>query len=243
MALLAPEAVLANAFADWTESSDDLMDELGESGTAVVRDLSLQHARCFPGQDPNCSWTETHAMLTKMRGLRVVAEDGSKEIADSLTSIPNNVDMPTTKEIQERGKGDDVAKAITIIQTLWFAVQAAHRVSQGLLVTELELTTLAHVVLNIFIYLCWWNKPLNLRFPVDVYTGKRQEQPPNEKNAIEVESQRPTSPRKLPIRVRIGAYFNRKDKASGCQKTGTVFVCTCSIIGGMFGAKIGRAHV
>src|SRR6266478_3952999 len=116
------------------------------------------------------------------------------------------------KDIQDRGKGDGLAKAITIIQTLWFAIQAAHRVSQGLTVTELELTTLGHVVLNIFIHWCWWNKPLNLRFPVDVYAKKREEsteQSSNEPNAMELESQRPASPRILPIRVRIGAYLNR----------------------------------
>ena len=81
----------------------------------------------------------------------MVEEDGSKTMVRSVQSAPNNIEMPTTKEIQDRGKGDNVAKAITIIQTVWFAIQAAHRVSQGLLVTELELTTLAHVVLNIFL--------------------------------------------------------------------------------------------
>jgi len=110
-----------------------------------------------------------------MGGLRVVKEDGSKRIVHSLESVPSNIEMPTAKEIQDRGKADAVAKAIAIIQTLWFAVQAAHRVSQGLVVTELELTTLGHVVLNILIYWCWWNKPLNLQFPVEVSTKKHKE--------------------------------------------------------------------
>ena len=65
----------------------------------------------MPEQDPTCSWTETHAILAKMRGLQVVAEDGSKETPGRLTSVPSNIAMPTVKEIQDRGKGDDVAKS------------------------------------------------------------------------------------------------------------------------------------
>jgi hypothetical protein len=169
----------------------------------------------------------------------MVEEDGSKRMADRLRPIPRQIEMPTTREIQDRGKGDTVAKAITIIQTLWFAIQAAHRVSQGLIVTELELTTLAHVVLNIFIYWCWWNKPLNLQFPidVDVYVKKCEkgrEQSSNKQNTMEPGSQRSTSPRKLPIRVRMGAYFYLSVSDWGWK---VVMVFTCfSIIGGMFGA-------
>jgi len=146
--------------------------------------------------------------------------------------------MPTTREIEDRGKGDAVAKAITIIQTLWFGIQAAHRVSQGLIVTELELTTLGHVVLNIFIYWCWWNKPLNLRFPVDACVKKREESM-REKSLkkrkvieLELESQRPTSPQRLPIRVRIGAYIHR-NVVRGWKFT--VLLICLSIIGGLFG--------
>jgi hypothetical protein len=158
-------------------------------------------------------------------------------MAHSLGSVPNHVEMPTTREILDRGKGDAIAKAITIIQTLWFAIQAARRVSQGLIVTKLELTALGHVVLSIFVYWCWWNKPLNLHFPVEVYAKKgeeNREQSSDFPSAMEIESQRPTSPRKLTIRVRIGAYIDR-NTPGGDWKSVTALICVF-IIGGMFGA-------
>ena len=172
-----------------------------------------------------------------MRGLRVEAEDGSWRVHEHIYFVPSDVNMPTMREIQDKSKGDAVAKTITIIQTLWFAIQAAHRVSQGLIVTELELTTLGHVVLNIFIYWCWWSKPLNLQFPVDVYRKKRgddQEKTLRGVKPSEVESQRRTSRRKLPSRVRIGAYFQRDIREWGWK--GVIVLVCFSIIGGMFGA-------
>jgi len=214
VALLAPEAVLVFAISDWITSSEDLMDKVG--------------------QDPTCSWTETHALLAKMGGLRVVAEDGSKKMVYSLGSVPNNIEMPTKKEIQDRGKGDTIAKAITIIQTLWFAIQAARRVNQDLIVTELELTALGHVVLNIFIYWCWWNKPLNLQFPVDVYAKKGEERRSNNQNAMELESQGQTSSRRLTFRVRLGADINRNTNDWSWEAV--IMLIFIPIIGGMFGA-------
>jgi len=106
----------------------------------------------------------------------LVGEDGSEgtslykeEFFDR--AIKGEIKMPTITEIEikDKSKGDGIAKFIVLVQTLWFGIQAAHRVSQGLIVTALEVTTLAHVVLNIFIYGFWWNKPLNVQCPVDVY--------------------------------------------------------------------------
>ena len=92
-------------------------------------------------------------------------------------AVQGEIDLPKIKEdeIRDKGKGDSVAKLIAVIQTLWFAIQAAHRVSRGLDVTELELTTLAHVALNVAIYWGWWNKPQNVRFPVEVYPKKTEQ--------------------------------------------------------------------
>jgi len=56
---------------------------------------------------------------------------------------------------------------------------------------------------------------------------------------MEPESQRPTSPQKLTIRVRIGAYFSHPLNYAVAAGLGwrDLIVCICfSIIGGMFGA-------
>jgi len=244
IALFAPEAILYKAFVDWTQSSNSLKRKIVN--------------------DPACNWTETHAILAKMGGLRVVREDGSAGyLCKEIDRVPSNARMPTAEEIQDRGKGDSLLKAITIIQTLWFAIQAADRVSKGLVVIQLELAALAHVALNIFIYWCWWNKPSNLRFPVEVYVGKgegrqqglqenrqagsssgpgSQSQRPGSSGAESVEAQR-LPPRRLPIRVILGAYIVRRvdGLGNGWGWTATVVVWVgivfgCATIGAAFGA-------
>ena len=82
----------------------------------------------------------------------MVREDGPGEPIEHINGVSNNLRMPSVLEIQDIGKGDGVAKIITIIQTLWFAVQAAHRVRQDLIVTGPKLPVLAHAILNVFTY-------------------------------------------------------------------------------------------
>ena len=193
------------------------------------------------GKDPACDWTETHAMLATMNGLRLVKEDGSSDHAEFIHRVSSNVAMPTKDQIQDRGKGDNIAKTITIIQTLWFAVQAAHRVSQDLIVTELEITVLAHVALNIFIYWCWWNKPLNLGFPVDVYVKKSEGTSGTEADGnrapADAESQTSTPRPRLSFRVNLGAFLVDEVNAWYVRPWGAaVLVFGTAMIGGTFGA-------
>ena len=188
-------------------------------------------------------------MLARMGGIRLVNADGTKQphATFSLCELPDDTELPTKEEIYDKSKGDYVAKAITIVQTLWFAIQAAHRVSQGFIVTELELTTFAHAVLNIFVYWCWWNKPLNIRFPIYVsprrHAVEGQDGAPTENKGGEgnastekgdTEAQI-SAARPLPIRVRIGASLDRY--ALKELPTSSVWVNVLYwAIGGMFGA-------
>src|SRR5258708_5066761 len=112
-----------------------------------------------------------------MGGFQIVHEDGTSDRLDMNSSIPSShlhmLKIPV-EEIEDKSKGDFLAKMVAIVQTLWFALQILNRAIQGLTVTELELTTLAHTVLNIFVYWCWWNKPVNVRFPFKVYFTKEK---------------------------------------------------------------------
>ena len=175
-----------------------------------------------------------------MNGLRVVQEDGSSDLCNGIDEAPSNVTMPTKNQIQDRGKGDNIAKTITIIQTLWFAVQAAHRVSQNFIVTELELTVLAHVTLNIFIYWCWWNKPLNLGFPVEVYVKKSEgtgREADGSRAPADAESQTSTPRPRLSFRVNLGAFLVDEVNAWYVRPGGAaVLVFGTAMIGGTFGA-------
>jgi hypothetical protein len=155
------------------------------------------------------------------------------------------IEIPTITEGEDKSKGDDIAKAITLVQTLWFTIQAANRVAQGYSMTELELT---------FIYWRWWNKPLNVDYPVDLHAksdekevdatpkeGKEEPAQTPEKDAYnDVESQTPVL-RPLPLRIRIGAYILVFTGQGLLQRSSTLvrklFAIICfSIIGGIFGA-------
>ena len=75
----------------------------------------------------------------------------------------------TAAEIQDRAKGDFLSKSIANLQTSWFIIQCIARGIQGLAITELELVTLALASLNGVIYYFWWDKPLDVNEPVQLY--------------------------------------------------------------------------
>jgi hypothetical protein len=82
----------------------------------------------------------------------------------ALESLPAR-DM----EISDRSKGDAITKGLTLLQTTWFIVQLAARKVQRLNVTALEILTLAYAVMNLFVYIFWWNKPFNVQSPIVFY--------------------------------------------------------------------------
>lgn len=81
--------------------------------------------------------------------------------------------LPSTQDIQDRGKSDWVAKAIVIFQTIWFVTQCVARHMKHYYITKLEIATAAYTFLIVLVYLCWWDKPLGvkqpIRFPKHVY--------------------------------------------------------------------------
>ena len=200
-------------------------------------------------------------MFGRMGGFQVVSGGSKRQLRRSdfyQHLVEGTIEIPTITEgeIRDKSKGDDIAKTITLVQTLWFAIQAANRVAQGLTVTEFELTTLGHVVLNIFIFWCWWKKPLNVDYSVDLppkrdekgvdaTPGEGDEQPvePSEMHATsngkDAESQWPVPGLPLAIRTRMGAYIWDviTDGNSLKRSWRGFFLIICfSIISGIFGA-------
>ncbi|KAF7369925.1 hypothetical protein MSAN_00622000 [Mycena sanguinolenta] len=72
------------------------------------------------------------------------------------------------EDIKDRSKGDALSKGVALLQGLWFIMQCVARVHQHLAVTQLEIATLAFAIVNIFIWLLWWNKPLDVQRPIVV---------------------------------------------------------------------------
>ncbi|KAJ6584473.1 hypothetical protein B0H19DRAFT_906135, partial [Mycena capillaripes] len=69
------------------------------------------------------------------------------------------------RDIEDKSKGDAMSKGVVFLQGLWFTTQCRRlaRVHQHLPLTELEVATIAFQFVNIFIWLLWWCKPLDVR--------------------------------------------------------------------------------
>ncbi|KAH9962582.1 hypothetical protein BC827DRAFT_1285408 [Russula dissimulans] len=93
-------------------------------------------------------------------------------------SLTGNGDFPkiSKAEIKDKSKGDAISKAVIILQTGWFVTQCVARVGQRIVISELELVTVAFAALNFVIYLLWWHKPLNVQRGVRVYRQRTTEQ-------------------------------------------------------------------
>ena len=120
-------------------------------------------------------WTKTHGYFIQTGGF--VLFHGPRRIGvlspERLEELSKKrlIEFPTIteEEIKDRSKGDALSKTLVIGQTTWFIAQCISRSAQGLVITELELVTLAFAALNGVMYFFWWNKPLDVRTTVPVY--------------------------------------------------------------------------
>jgi len=105
-------------------------------------------------------------MMVVMGGFEVLKGDdplGDPEPQKTRLTIRNietnaldgcEADISTIIEdiIKDKRKEDAIAQALVVLQTGWFAIQCAARVSQQLAVTKLGLTTLGHTFFTSIIY-------------------------------------------------------------------------------------------
>ena len=108
-----------------------------------------------------------------MMGGFVLTKDGLPMQAVSIQLFrrliyQNAVGFPTLTngEIQERSKFHPIIPAIVLLQALWFAVQCLSRVTTGLLITQLEVTTLTLILSSAITFAFVWQKPLDVRHPI-----------------------------------------------------------------------------
>ena len=93
------------------------------------------------------------------------------ELAESLAphSPPQSTPPPTTTvwEILDKTEHDRLGKTAAIAQTVWFILQYVGRWGAGQPKTQLEVMTLAYVVINAIISVLWMGKPRDIREPID----------------------------------------------------------------------------
>ncbi|KAJ6449588.1 hypothetical protein C8R45DRAFT_145261 [Mycena sanguinolenta] len=114
-------------------------------------------------------FSRTHGMFVSMGGF--VSPDGHpiatmKQLEDpDLQYAIQNVNK---EDIKDKSKGDALSKGIALLQGLWFIMQCLARAHQHLALTQLEVATLAFAVVNVFIWVLWWNKPLDAQRPIAI---------------------------------------------------------------------------
>ncbi|KAF8062469.1 hypothetical protein FPV67DRAFT_272628 [Lyophyllum atratum] len=120
-------------------------------------------------------WTKTHGYFVQMGGFALYEGEIRKKVLSTADLeelfTEGQVAFPTTteEEILDRSKGDGLSKTIAMCQTTWFVAQCIARHAQGLVITELEIVTLAFAALNGITYFFWWNKPLDVRCSIPVF--------------------------------------------------------------------------
>lgn len=111
--------------------------------------------------------SDEHECLIKTPFQTKTNDDWEGALLDNdFISLINDgiLEMPVITEevINDRSKADAFSKGIALLQSIWFITQIIARHVQNMAITELELTTLALVVLNSVMYICWWYKPLDV---------------------------------------------------------------------------------
>ncbi|KAF7370039.1 hypothetical protein MSAN_00633900 [Mycena sanguinolenta] len=99
------------------------------------------------------------------RPIATVEQLEDPDVGSELQEAIRNVNE---EDIEDKSKGDALSKGIALLQGLWFTVQCFARAHQHLAITQLEVVTLAFAVVNIFIWLLWWNKPLDVQRPIAI---------------------------------------------------------------------------
>ncbi|KAF8663697.1 hypothetical protein AX16_000872 [Volvariella volvacea WC 439] len=136
-----------------------------------ARIMAARIAEFYKGNSPtnggshtiDKKWTRTRGFFVQMGGPMVQEGNETYRVVEwSQPKIP----AIREKEVKDRGKEDILAKSVVVLQTMWFVVQCVARRVEGLVLMELELVTLAFAALNVVTYVFWWDKLLNVEYPM-----------------------------------------------------------------------------
>ncbi|TFK73689.1 hypothetical protein BDN72DRAFT_813950 [Pluteus cervinus] len=121
---------------------------------------------------PSLGWEETQGHFAQMGGF-ASREDKEKLLPATLIQLLKDgrldieeLESVKKKDILDKSKGDWLAKGLVALQTTWFVLECLARLQQKLPLLELEVATLAFATLNVFTYILWWSKPLNVDRPI-----------------------------------------------------------------------------
>ncbi|KAJ7910785.1 hypothetical protein B0H13DRAFT_1876383 [Mycena leptocephala] len=122
-------------------------------------------------------FSRTHGFFFRMGGF--VSSTGYPIVTKEQLEDPDlgpeflaGIENIDAEDIMDKSKCDALSKGLALAQGLWFTTQCLARVHQHLAVTEFEVATLAFATVNVFIWVLWWNKPLDVQRQIVVGPAK-----------------------------------------------------------------------
>ncbi|KAF7424265.1 hypothetical protein PC9H_009571 [Pleurotus ostreatus] len=131
-------------------------------------------------------WAEARRVSEAYNAANGIGKGGMAALNDVEKNDGTGTDRTPTiekEEIDDKSKGDALAKAIVVIQTSYFLIQLLARVARRLTITKLEIMTLAYALLCGMLYAFWWHKPYNVQRPISIRIQNFKPQPPPRKPA------------------------------------------------------------
>jgi hypothetical protein len=173
--LLLPEWVLA-----WAMQQRLVANQISKEGGTSTRSY---YAVSPLKRDIGKGWTRTHGFFIIMGGFHAYTHDDSEgqELDPGTPWYPldqetvlrkyryGEIELPLEGEIQDKSKTDWLAKTLVLLHTGWFMIQCIARGVAHLPLSELEVVTLAYTIINVGIYIAWWDKPRNVDRPIRVF--------------------------------------------------------------------------
>ncbi|KAM6493024.1 hypothetical protein JOM56_011158 [Amanita muscaria] len=165
MGMFAPELVMFAAWSQWMSA----------------RKLTKKVNQYIDKQDGSnqFKWTMTHSHYAQMGGFVIDTNDPAEDqyipdsprlflTANGVATLAEMGHLPaiSAEIILDKSKTDSLGKAIVIGQALWLIVQCFERLMAGLHLVPLERNTVAHAACALVMYYFWWEKPVNIRFPI-----------------------------------------------------------------------------
>ncbi|RFN45570.1 hypothetical protein FIE12Z_10175 [Fusarium flagelliforme] len=74
------------------------------------------------------------------------------------------------QDINDKSKADTIQKTLVVIQVLWMVTQCIARRIYDLPLSLLEIHTIVHVACAVFLYACWFEKPLSIQEAMIIQT-------------------------------------------------------------------------
>lgn len=126
-------------------------------------------------------WTMRHAFFSDAGGFMLDSPDFRPFPIDAqqlFWMVENHhLEYPDVHEttIWDKNKADGFARALTLVQIVWFVAQSIGRCVQRLGLTTIELSTLAFILCTLSTFFFWRHKPLDVVTPIVLSCSKRME--------------------------------------------------------------------